>query len=112
MKRFFILINSFFSLLVFAANTVETHYITMNDGVKLYTVVAYPEKGKKLPVIITRNPYAQKEDSNSSCFPYYQLHSNFKGNQALQTKTQVARNTIITGKSFLSVHFVRAKKLI
>lgn len=46
MKRFFILINSFFSLLGFAANTVETHYITMNDGVKLYTVVAYPEKGK------------------------------------------------------------------
>ncbi len=109
-------ILSFFCLLsslsgITGENLIEEHYVPMNDGVKLYTVVAYPEKGKKLPVIITRNPYAQKEDSNSSCFPYYQLHSNFKGNQALQTKTQVARNTIITGKSFLSVPFSPVEKI-
>lgn len=48
---------------------------------------------------------ALRLDVSSSCFPYYQLHSNFKGNQALQKDTQVARNTIITGKSFISIPF-------
>ena len=54
---------------------------------------------------------ALRLDVSSSCFPYYQLHSNFKGNQALQTKTQVARNTIINGKSFLSVPFSPGEKI-
>ena len=53
---------------------------------------------------------ALRLDVSSSCWPFFQLHSNFKGNQALQTKTQVARNTIITGKSFISVPFVKNEK--
>ncbi len=64
MKRFFILINSVCSFLGFAANTVETHYIPMNDGVKLFTIVSIPEKGKKFPVVITRTPYAPKKEQN------------------------------------------------
>ena len=37
-------------------------FVTMKDGVKLYTVVSIPEKGKKLPVVIARSPYAQRDD--------------------------------------------------
>lgn len=48
---------------------------------------------------------ALRLDVSSSCWPFFQLHSNFKGNQALQAKTQVARNTIITGKSFIEIPF-------
>ena len=58
MKKFLFWLGLICSFPVVAANTVETHYIPMKDGVKLYTIVAYPEKGKKFPVIITRNPYA------------------------------------------------------
>ena len=48
---------------------------------------------------------ALRLDVSSSCWPFFQLHSNYKGNQALQTKTQVSRNTIITGKSFIEIPF-------
>ncbi len=58
MKKFLFWLGLICSFPGVAANTVETHYIPMNDGVKLFTIAAYPEKGKKLPVIITRNPYA------------------------------------------------------
>ena len=51
---------------------------------------------------------ALRLDVSSSCFPHYQLHSNFKGNQALQTQTQIARNTIITGKSFMTIPLKKA----
>lgn len=44
-------------------------------------------------------------DVSSSCWPYFQLHSNFKGIQALQKKSQRARNTIVTGKSYISIPF-------
>ena len=44
-------------------------------------------------------------DVSSSCWPYFQLHSNFRGNQALQRRTQIAKNTIVTGKSFIAIPF-------
>ena len=49
-------------------------------------------------------------DISSSCFPYFQLHSNFRGNQALQTGTQVADNTLFTGKSYIEIPFAPERK--
>ena len=48
-------------------------------------------------------------DVSSSCWPYFQLHSNFRGIQALQKTTQSAKNTIITGKSFIEIPFSGTK---
>lgn len=61
-KSIFSVLCSIGSLLTFAENTVEEHFVEMNDGVKLYTVVSNPEKGKKLPVIISRSPYVPGKD--------------------------------------------------
>ena len=48
-------------------------------------------------------------DISSSCWPFFQLHSNFRGNQALQVKTQTAENTIIIGRSHIAIPFAPQK---
>ena len=40
-------------------------------------------------------------DVSSSCVPYFQVHTNIKGIQALQTRAESCRNTIMTGASRL-----------
>ena len=40
-------------------------------------------------------------DVSSSCHPYFQVHSNRKGLQALQTGYDICRNTCVTGKSYI-----------
>lgn len=42
-------------------------------------------------------------DVASACAPYFQVHSNYPGVQALQAKTRPSRNTILTGKSVLKL---------
>lgn len=48
-------------------------------------------------------------DVSSACWPYFQLHSNFRGIQALQKTVQSADNTIITGKSYIEIPFAAAE---
>ncbi len=48
-------------------------------------------------------------DISSSCWPYFQLHSNFRGNQALQKSSQIAANTILTGKSFIAIPMAKSR---
>ena len=43
-------------------------------------------------------------DVSSSCFPYYLTHSNRPGVQALQTGTDIARNTVVLGLSEMTLH--------
>ena len=38
-------------------NRVQEYYVTMDDGVKLYTFSVLPEKEEKVPIIISRSPY-------------------------------------------------------
>lgn len=62
-----------------------------------FTIVAHHfklEKGDQLRL-----------DVSSSCWPFFSLHSNFRGNQALQKNTQVAVNTLFTGESFVVIPF-------
>jgi len=40
-------------------------------------------------------------DVSSSCVPYFQVHTNIKGLQALQDRAKTCRNTILTGASRL-----------
>ena len=42
-------------------------------------------------------------DVSSSCVPYFQVHTNRKGLQTDQTGADPCRNTIITGKSVLTL---------
>ncbi|MBE6413164.1 MAG: CocE/NonD family hydrolase [Verrucomicrobiaceae bacterium] len=51
------------------------------------------EKGDKLRV-----------DVSSSCVPSFTVHTNIKGNQNTQAKTKNANNTIITGKSTITLY--------
>jgi hypothetical protein len=44
---------------------------------------------------------ALRLDVSSSCVRHFQVHTNHKGIQALQTSAQICKNTIITGKSFI-----------
>ena len=44
---------------------VLERWVTMRDGVKLYTVILLPEGEGKYPLIIRRNPYCGEEDDNS-----------------------------------------------
>lgn len=43
-------------------------------------------------------------DVSSSCVPYFQVHSNYPGLQALQTVAKSSRNTVITGLSQIKIH--------
>lgn len=43
-------------------------------------------------------------DVSSSCFPYYLTHTNRVGTQALQTGADIAHNTIVLGRSELTLH--------
>ena len=45
-------------------------------------------------------------DVSSSCVPYFQVHTNYPGLQALQPVGRVCRNTILTGRSLVRI-FVR-----
>ena len=40
-------------------------------------------------------------DVSSSCVPFFHVHTNRKGNQALQTGADISRNTIHTGQSLI-----------
>lgn len=42
-------------------------------------------------------------DVSSSCVPYFQVHTNKRGLQALHGTAECCRNTIITGKSFVRI---------
>ena len=44
-------------------------------------------------------------DVSSSCVPHFQVHTNRKGLQARQSGADICRNTVITGKSCLTVFF-------
>jgi putative CocE/NonD family hydrolase len=43
-------------------------------------------------------------DVSSSCVPYFQVHTNYPGLQALQTVAKTSRNTVITGLSRIKIH--------
>ena len=71
----------------------EKDYVPGTERVLKYTFVAHAFKmvrGDRLRL-----------DVSSSCVPYFQVHTNKKGMQALQTTAEVCRNTVITGKSFI-----------
>ena len=42
-------------------NTVSEHWVTMRDGVRLYTILIAPEPTGKFPLIVQRTPYAAVE---------------------------------------------------
>ncbi len=48
--------------------TVRETYVTMDDGVKLYTRIILPEEGKRLPIVFIRTPYDPARKGNK-CLP-------------------------------------------
>lgn len=58
-------------------NVRET-YVTMDDGVKLYTRIIIPEEGKKLPIVFIRTPYDPARNGKK-CSP-----EEFKDNQFIK----------------------------
>ncbi len=67
-----------------------------------------PGQEAALDLVMTENAFllAQGDrirlDISSSCYPYYVPHTNRKGLFSIQTGADTARNTVLTGKSFLS----------
>ena len=64
MKSFLTIVSFCLSLLVWSQNSIEQNYdkkevyITMRDGVKLFTSIYLPkDQSKKYPFLITRTPY-------------------------------------------------------
>lgn len=76
----------------------EKEYVPGEERVLKYTFVPHAfkmYKGDRLRL-----------DVSSSCVPYFQVHTNRKGVQALQTQADICRNTVITGKSFIRLFTV------
>ena len=72
---------------------VEKEYIPGEERVLKFTLVYHAFKMLKGDAL--------RLDVSSSCVPHFQVHTNNKGIQALQTSAQICKNTIITGKSFI-----------
>lgn len=53
---------------------------------------------------------ALRLDVSSSCFPYFQMHTNRKGLLAKHDKADVCRNTVVCGKSYLKIFTVGKDK--
>lgn len=51
---------------------------------------------------------ALRLDVSSSCFPYFQIHSNKTGIQAFHDKADICRNTCVTGKSYIKIFCEKA----
>ena len=49
-------------------------------------------------------------DVSSSCVPYFQVHTNRKGLQALQTGADLCRNTVHTGNSFVKLYYKKPEE--
>ena len=72
---------------------IEKDYIPGEERVLRYTFVYHSFKMLKGDAL--------RLDISSSCVPHFQVHTNNKGIQALQTNANICKNTIITGKSFI-----------
>lgn len=74
---------------------VDNSYTPGEERVLKYTFPPHAFKMRKADRL--------RLDVSSSCVPHFQIHTNNKGIQALQTSAKSCRNTIITGKSFIKL---------